>query len=60
VIYTHGGGEFEAKSWVFWIREGNKCTKFFHLIANSNRRKNSIDSFLAVGFIKSLYTDQGS
>jgi hypothetical protein len=29
----------------------NKCTKFFHKVANSNRRKNSIDSLLIGGTI---------
>jgi hypothetical protein len=41
----------EEVSWrqkfrVLWLREGDKCTRFFHTIANSNRRKNSIDSLL--------------
>jgi len=31
---------------VTWLKEGDKCTKFFHSIANSNRRYNSIDSLL--------------
>jgi hypothetical protein len=26
------------KSRLLWLKEGNKCTKFFHSIANSNRR----------------------
>jgi hypothetical protein len=28
------------------LKEGDKCTKFFHSIANSNRRYNSMDSLL--------------
>jgi hypothetical protein len=32
-----------------WLKEGDKCTKFFHSIANSNRRSNSIDSLLIDG-----------
>jgi hypothetical protein len=39
----------ERKSRVLWLREGDKCTKFFHTIANSNRRTNSIDSLLIGG-----------
>jgi hypothetical protein len=34
------------KSRVLWLKEGDKCTKFFHFIANSNRRYNSMDSLL--------------
>jgi hypothetical protein len=36
---------WRQKSRVTWIK-GDKCTKFFHSIANSNRRYNSIDSLL--------------
>jgi len=32
------------KSRVLWLKEGYKCTKFFHQIANLNRRSNSIES----------------
>jgi hypothetical protein len=32
-----------------WLREGEKCTKFFHQVANSNRRNNSIESLLVNG-----------
>jgi len=28
------------------VKEGDKCNKFFHSIANLNRRYNSIDSLL--------------
>lgn len=34
------------KSRVLWLKEGDKCTKFFHSMTNSNRRYNSLDSLL--------------
>jgi len=37
---------WRQKSRVTWFKEGDKCTKFFHYIANSNRKYNSIDSLL--------------
>jgi len=37
---------WRQKSRVLWLKEGDECTKFFHSIANSNRRYNSIDSLL--------------
>jgi hypothetical protein len=33
---------WRQKSTVLWLKEGDKCTKFFHRVANSNRRNNSI------------------
>ena len=27
-----------------WLKEGDKCTKFFHQVANANRRNSSIES----------------
>jgi hypothetical protein len=36
---------WRQKSRVTWLK-GDKCTKFFHSIANLNRRYNSIDSLL--------------
>jgi hypothetical protein len=44
---------WRQKSRVLWLREGDKCTKFFHIMANSNRRRNTIDSLLIDGTIPS-------
>ena len=38
------------------LREGNTSTKFFHRMANSNRRNNSIESLIVDGILSS---DQG-
>jgi hypothetical protein len=37
---------WRQKSRVIWLKEGDKSTKFFHSIANSNKRYNSINSLL--------------
>jgi hypothetical protein len=37
------------KSRIRWLKEGDKCTKFFHLVANANRRNNSIESLTMNG-----------
>ena len=34
---------------VRWLKEGDKCTKFFHQVANVNRRNNSIESLIVNG-----------
>jgi hypothetical protein len=46
---------WRQKSRMLWLKEGDKCTKFFHSIANSNRRYNSLNS-LVIG--DSLSSDQ--
>jgi hypothetical protein len=38
---------------VLGLKEGDKCTKFFHRVANSNRRSNSIESLSVNGSISS-------
>jgi hypothetical protein len=47
---------WRQKSRMLWFREGEKCTKFFHRVANSNRRNNSIESLLVNGSITSYRT----
>jgi hypothetical protein len=37
---------WRQKSRVLWLSKDDKFTKIFHKMANSNRRKNSIDSLL--------------
>jgi hypothetical protein len=44
---------WRQKSRVLWLKEGDKCTKFFHRIANSNRRSNAIESLSVNGSISS-------
>jgi hypothetical protein len=39
----------EANSRVLWLTEGDKNTKFFHKMADSNRRRNTIDSLVIDG-----------
>jgi hypothetical protein len=57
---------------VQWLKEGDKCTKFFHQVASANRRNNSIESLIVndlptsdpvcigehvVNYYKSLFTE---
>jgi len=44
---------WRQKSWVLWLKEGDKCTKFFHRVANSNRRFNCIESLSVNGSVSS-------
>jgi hypothetical protein len=44
---------WRQKSKVKWLKEGDKCTKFFHMMANSNKRFNTIDSILIDGSLSS-------
>ena len=49
---------FEEISWrqksrVLHLREGDANTKFFHRMANSNRRNNGIESLLVDGILSS-------
>jgi len=40
---------WRQKSRVLWLKEGDKCTKFFLRVANSNKRSNSIESLSVNG-----------
>ena len=40
---------WRQKSRVLFVREGDKNTKFFHCIANSHKRVNSIDRLMVDG-----------
>uniref|UniRef100_A0A2N9FPT0 Reverse transcriptase domain-containing protein n=1 Tax=Fagus sylvatica TaxID=28930 RepID=A0A2N9FPT0_FAGSY len=46
---------WRQKSRELWLKEGDKNTKFFHRVANSHRRYNTISSLLVNG---NLTTDQ--
>jgi hypothetical protein len=38
---------------ILWLKEGDHCTKFFHQVANSNQRSNSIESLSINGLVSS-------
>jgi hypothetical protein len=40
---------WRQKSRIKLLKEGDKCTKFFHQVANANRRTNYIESLLVNG-----------
>jgi hypothetical protein len=40
---------WRQKSRILWLKEGDKCTKYFHSMANSRRRYNTIDSLMIDG-----------
>jgi hypothetical protein len=40
---------WRQKSIILWLKEGDKCSKFFHSMANSHRRYNSINSLMIEG-----------
>ena len=44
---------WRQKSRVRWLKEGDKCTKFFHQIASANRRNNTIESLIVNGSLTS-------
>jgi hypothetical protein len=47
---------WRQKSRTLWLREGDKCLKFFYQVANSNRGNNSIELLLVNGSITSDQT----
>ena len=66
---------WRQKSRALWLREGDKNTRFFHRVANSNRRVNTIGKLYVSGeiiedqgiiqahivdFYQSLYEDSGA
>ena len=44
---------WRQKSRIKWLKKRDKCTKFFHLMANSNKRFNTIDSLHINGSLSS-------
>jgi hypothetical protein len=50
---------WRQKSWALWLREGDNNTRFFHRIANSTRRFNTIFRLLLDGAVTSDQTKIG-
>jgi hypothetical protein len=48
---------WRQKSRALWLREEDKNTKFFHRVANSNKRNNAIESLIMNGSLYSEATD---
>jgi hypothetical protein len=46
---------WKHKSRVLWLREGDKCTEFFHRVSNSNSKNNSIESLMVNGTISTYH-----
>jgi hypothetical protein len=44
---------WRQKSIIKWLKDGDKCTKFFHLMSNSNKIYNTIDSLFINGSLSS-------
>jgi hypothetical protein len=38
-------------SWALWLKEGDKCTKFFYRVANLKRMNNSIEQLVDNGTV---------
>jgi hypothetical protein len=50
---AHEKISWRQKSIIKWLKEGDKCANFFHLMGNSNKRNNTIDSLLINGSLSS-------
>ncbi|XP_035547453.1 uncharacterized protein LOC118348953 [Juglans regia] len=44
---------WRQKSRILWLKEGDKCMKFFYRMANSHRRNNDIDTLMVDGVASS-------